>query len=143
MRAQKASVFVEIAVEERLAFCYQRKNVRPNAGPRFLGKKHLREGEVAMYNEMMDTIGLVNQADPELAAAMNRELNRQRENIELIASENIVSPAVMAAMGSILANKYAEGLPGCGGFLCRVFCAFFTNFCGRLCAEPNKTGANL
>ncbi len=40
-----------------------------------------------MYNEMMDTIGLVNQADPELAAAMNRELNRQRENIELIASE--------------------------------------------------------
>jgi hypothetical protein len=49
----------------------------------------------------------------------------------------------MAAMGSILTNKYAEGLPGCGGFLCRVFCAFFTNFCGRLCAEPNKTGANL
>ena len=143
MRAQKASVFVEIAVEERLAFCYQRKNVRPNAGPRFLGKKHLREGEAAMYNEMMDTIGLVNQADPELAAAMNRERNRQRENIELIASENIVSPAVMAAMGSIPTNKYAEGLPGCGGFLCRVFCAFLTNFCGRLCAEPNKTGANL
>lgn len=144
MRAQKASVFVEIAVEERLAFYYHgKKSVRPNAGPRFLGKKHLREGEVAMYNEMMDTIGLVNQADPELAAAMNRELNRQRENIELIASENIVSPAVMAAMGSILTNKYAEGLPGCGGFLCRVFCAFFTNFCGRLCAEPNKTGANL
>ena len=54
-----------------------------------------------MYNEMMDTIGLVNQADPELAAAMDRERNRQRENIELIASENIVSPAVMAAMGSI------------------------------------------
>ena len=74
-----------------------------------------------MYNEMMDIIGLVNQADPELAAAMNRQLNRQRENIELIASENIVSPAVMAAMGSILTNKYAEGLPGCGGFLCRVF----------------------
>lgn len=143
MRAQKASVFVEIAVEERLAFCYQRKNVRPNAGPRFLGKKHLREGEAARYDEMMDTIGLVNQADPELAAAMNRERNRQRENIELIASENIVSPAVMAAMGSILTNKYAEGLPGCGGFLCRVFCAFLTNFCGRLCAEPNKTGANL
>ena len=74
-----------------------------------------------MYNEMMDTIGLVNQADPELAAAMNRERNRQRENIELIASENIVSPAVMAAMGSILTNKYTEGLPGCSGFLCRVF----------------------
>ena len=65
-----------------------------------------------MYSEMMDTIGLVNTVDPELAAAMNRELTRQRQNIELIASENIVSPAVMAAMGSILTNKYAEGLPG-------------------------------
>ena len=65
-----------------------------------------------MYNEMMDTIGLVNTVDPELAAAIDRELNRQRQNIELIASENIVSPAVMAAMGSILTNKYAEGLPG-------------------------------
>ena len=43
-----------------------------------------------MYNDMMDTIGLVEKADPELAAAMNRELTRQRENIELIASENIV-----------------------------------------------------
>ncbi len=43
---------------------------------------------------------------------MQEELGRQRENIELIASENIVSPAVMAAMGSVLTNKYAEGLPG-------------------------------
>ena len=55
-----------------------------------------------MYREMMDTIGLVNTVDPELGAAMNRELTRQRQNIELIASENIVSPAVMAAMGSVL-----------------------------------------
>ena len=54
-----------------------------------------------MYNEMMDTIGLVNTVDPELAAAMDRELNRQRQNIELIASENIVSPAVMAAMAMV------------------------------------------
>ena len=65
-----------------------------------------------MYNEMMDTIGLVNSVDPELGAAMDRELTRQRQNIELIASENIVSPAVMAAMGSVLTNKYAEGYPG-------------------------------
>ena len=65
-----------------------------------------------MYKEMMDTIGLVNTVDPELGAAMNRELTRQRQNIELIASENIVSPAVMASMGSVLTNKYAEGLPG-------------------------------
>ena len=54
-------------------------------------------GVNSMYNDMMDTIGLVEKADPELAAAMDRELARQRENIELIASENIVSPAVMAA----------------------------------------------
>jgi glycine hydroxymethyltransferase len=50
--------------------------------------------------------------DPELAAAMQRELNRQRDNIELIASENIVSRAVLEAMGSVLTNKYAEGYPG-------------------------------
>ena len=65
-----------------------------------------------MYKEMMDTIGMVNGVDPEVGAAMGRELTRQRQNIELIASENIVSPAVMAAMGSVLTNKYAEGLPG-------------------------------
>ena len=61
---------------------------------------------------MMDTIGFVTQADPEVGAAMEAELKRQRGNIELIASENIVSPAVMAAMGSVLTNKYAEGYPG-------------------------------
>ncbi|WP_294539730.1 serine hydroxymethyltransferase [uncultured Gemmiger sp.] len=65
-----------------------------------------------MYQDMMNTIGFVEAADPELGAAMQRELGRQRQNIELIASENIVSPAVMAAMGSVLTNKYAEGYPG-------------------------------
>lgn len=50
--------------------------------------------------------------DPEVAQAMQDELIRQREHIELIASENFVSPAVMAAMGSHLTNKYAEGYPG-------------------------------
>ena len=65
-----------------------------------------------MYQDMIDTIGFVQKADPEVGAAMERELGRQRANIELIASENIVSPAVMAAMGSVLTNKYAEGLPG-------------------------------
>ena len=65
-----------------------------------------------MYKDMIDTIGYVAQADPELGAAMNRELGRQRQNIELIASENIASPAVMAAMGSCMTNKYAEGYPG-------------------------------
>ena len=65
-----------------------------------------------MYKDMIDTIGYVKQADPELGEAMDHELDRQRQNIELIASENIVSPAVMAAMGSVLTNKYAEGYPG-------------------------------
>ena len=50
--------------------------------------------------------------DPEVAKAMTDEINRQNDNIELIASENIVSKAVMAAMGSPLTNKYAEGYPG-------------------------------
>ena len=65
-----------------------------------------------MYKDIIDTIGYVEKVDPELGAAMDRELGRQRQNIELIASENIVSPAVMAAMGSVLTNKYAEGYPG-------------------------------
>ena len=64
-----------------------------------------------MYKDLIDTIGFVEKADPELGAAMGRELTRQRQNIELIASENIVSPAVMAAMGSVLTNKYAEAIP--------------------------------
>ncbi len=64
-----------------------------------------------MYQDMMDTIGFVSKYDAEVAAAMQQELARQRRNLELIASENIVSPAVMAAMGSALTNKYAEGLP--------------------------------
>ncbi|MEG0229569.1 MAG: serine hydroxymethyltransferase, partial [Oscillospiraceae bacterium] len=64
-----------------------------------------------MFNDMIDTIGFVKQYDQEVGAAMDSELTRQRRNIELIASENIVSPAVLAAMGSILTNKYAEGYP--------------------------------
>ncbi|MBL4666690.1 MAG: serine hydroxymethyltransferase, partial [Sneathiella sp.] len=51
-------------------------------------------------------------SDPSVFAAMGQELGRQRDQIELIASENIVSPAVMAAQGSVLTNKYAEGYPG-------------------------------
>ena len=70
------------------------------------------KGENSLYADMMDTIGFVKQADPAVGEAMERELARQRRNLELIASENIVSPAVMAAMGSVLTNKYAEGYPG-------------------------------
>lgn len=60
----------------------------------------------------MIDMSCIKQADPELYDAMEKELSRQRGNIELIASENIVSPAVMAAMGSHFTNKYAEGYPG-------------------------------
>lgn len=54
----------------------------------------------------------LNTADPEVSKAIDQELNRQRNKLELIASENIVSKAVMAAQGSVLTNKYAEGYPG-------------------------------
>lgn len=60
----------------------------------------------------MIDLKLIAATDPDVAAAMERELHRQRDNIELIASENFVSPAVMAAVGSHLTNKYAEGYSG-------------------------------
>ena len=62
-----------------------------------------------MLDTAMDTLL---QADPEVAGTIRKEFARQQQNVELIASENIVSPAVMAAMGSCLTNKYAEGYPG-------------------------------
>ena len=65
-----------------------------------------------MYGKPLDAIGFVSQFDPQIGAWMQQELNRQEHGLELIASENFASPAVMAAMGSILTNKYAEGLPG-------------------------------
>ncbi len=65
-----------------------------------------------MYGKPLGAIDFVAQYDSDLAAMMQRELVRQQDGIELIASENFASPAVIAAMGSILTNKYAEGLPG-------------------------------
>ena len=65
-----------------------------------------------MYADMLDSIGFLHSYDSEIADAMGDELARQRRNLELIASENLVSPAVLAAMGSVLTNKYAEGYPG-------------------------------
>ena len=65
-----------------------------------------------MYGKPIDSIGFVAQYDPDLAVMMGRELTRQQDGLELIASENFASPAVIAAMGSVLTNKYAEGLPG-------------------------------
>ena len=63
-------------------------------------------------DKIMIDLTTVKNADAEVYEAMKQELDRQRGNIELIASENFVSPAVMAAVGSHLTNKYAEGLPG-------------------------------
>ena len=59
-----------------------------------------------------ESIEFVRQSDPVIADLIGKEWKRQQDNLELIASENIVSPAVMAAMGSVLTNKYAEGYPG-------------------------------
>ena len=64
-----------------------------------------------MFNDLMDTIGFVAERDKAVGEAMELEFKRQQRNLELIASENIVSPAVMAAMGTVLTNKYAEGYP--------------------------------
>ncbi|MDD5795394.1 MAG: serine hydroxymethyltransferase [Oscillospiraceae bacterium] len=63
-------------------------------------------------SEKITSIDFLKSYDPSVGDAMEQELKRQRRNLELIASENIVTPAVMAAMGSLLTNKYAEGYPG-------------------------------
>ena len=63
-------------------------------------------------NEVLITHYFVGSFDSQVAEMIGKELTRQRRNIELIASENIVSEAVMTAMGSVLTNKYAEGYPG-------------------------------
>jgi len=65
-----------------------------------------------MYGKPLGSIDFVSAFDPEVGAMMQNELLRQQDGLELIASENFASPAVIAAMGSILTNKYAEGLPG-------------------------------
>ena len=75
-------------------------------------KKVKRKRGIIMAIDILHSIDFVNKYDPEVGEAMLLEQKRQKRNLELIASENIVSPAVMAAMGSLLTNKYAEGYPG-------------------------------
>ena len=65
-----------------------------------------------MENFLKESMDYLAREDGEVSTWLRREYQRQQENIELIASENITSPAVMAAMGSCLTNKYAEGYPG-------------------------------
>jgi glycine hydroxymethyltransferase len=69
-------------------------------------------GPAARGGDVFDPKRLIAQTDPELWAAMQQELQRQEDHIELIASENYASPAVLQAQGSVLTNKYAEGYPG-------------------------------
>jgi len=64
-----------------------------------------------VYTDLFDVVGYLKKHDKEVSDAIGLELGRQRRNLELIASENIVTPAVMAAAGSVLTNKYAEGYP--------------------------------
>jgi glycine hydroxymethyltransferase len=72
----------------------------------------LEKDGLNMYGKPLEAIEFVGKFDPIVAEMMNREFTRQKDGIELIASENFASPAVIAAMGSVLTNKYAEGLPG-------------------------------
>ncbi len=65
-----------------------------------------------MKNFIKESINTISEIDKEIASVVESEFKRQQNNLELIASENIVSPAVLAAMGSVLTNKYAEGYPG-------------------------------
>ena len=74
--------------------------------------KHQDEPELTAWDSTPDPRRTLRQQDPELYAAIEAERGRQNDGIELIASENYVSPAVLAAMGSVLTNKYAEGYPG-------------------------------
>ena len=76
------------------------------------GRHERRVGKILSCAATQTEPVAVQQADPELYDALDREARRQRENLELIASENYVSPAVRAAQGSIMTNKYAEGYPG-------------------------------
>ena len=75
-------------------------------------KKVKRKRGIIMAIDILHSIDFVNKYDPEVGEAMLLEQKRQKRNLGLIASESIVSPAVMAAMGSLLTNKYAEGYPG-------------------------------
>ncbi|MFZ9855336.1 MAG: ribose 5-phosphate isomerase B [Limisphaerales bacterium] len=77
---------------------------------RFEGGRH--ERRIKKIEDMPDTHTSLESIDPSIAQIVQKERQRQQEHIELIASENFTSPAVMAAQGSVLTNKYAEGYPG-------------------------------
>ena len=74
-----------------------------------MGSQTISEKPAARSGMPLSSLG---ESDPEIAGLIDSEVNRQQSGLELIASENFVSPAVMEAMGTPLTNKYAEGLPG-------------------------------
>jgi len=86
-----------------------RKIVEAFLAARFEGGRH--ERRVSKFEPLSATAERLGVVDPEVAETIRRECQRQQENIELIASENFTSPAVMTAQGSVLTNKYAEGYP--------------------------------
>ena len=72
-------------------------------------------------NLVQEVMDYISGYDPEVGKGLELELARQRRNLELIASENIVSPAVMLAMGTVPTNKYAEGYPGRRYYGCLLY----------------------
>ena len=80
--------------------------------PHFLYNTVIMKGDMPFMNIVTTILEYIESRDPEAGAAIRAEYDRQRRNIELIASENFVSPAVLATMGTPLTNKYAEGYPG-------------------------------
>ena len=103
-----------------MSFAWRAKPPRPKKAEkivdafldaRFEGGRHERRVN-KMETRIIPTDLRLQAVDPEIAEAIEHERQRQQENIELIASENFTSPAVMEAQGSVLTNKYAEGYPG-------------------------------
>src|SRR5665213_2031930 len=105
-----------LAVGGRYAICGSNPGLYPNAGPGSSGRQEIVMSATSKPAQMSDVECLFSaslaEVDPEINAVIQSELGRQRDEIELIASENIVSRAVLEAQGSVLTNKYAEGLPG-------------------------------
>src|SRR5690606_28993267 len=98
----------------KLSFCcFQAARAYAKTSPfrRSFARKDARPMNASLRDNGFFTETLTSR-DPEIASAIDKELGRQRDEIELIASENIVSKAVLEAQGTVLTNKYAEGYPG-------------------------------
>src|SRR5215475_5973404 len=103
---------LQLGAAERV--CYRRGGLPRGVEGQFRNGKPMTDPSPARSRADAGNLFTASLADtdPEIADVIARELGRQRDEIELIASENIVSKAVLEAQGSVLTNKYAEGLPG-------------------------------